>query len=128
MDSRVDQLLKDGDKLFEQRRPLTQFLQDVAEQFYPEEACFNGPMNIGKDFAAHLVTSYPLLVRRDLGDAYASTLRPTQTPWFENHMMREDREDNAAKRWLEWATGLQRRAMYDPKAQFTKATKKADHF
>jgi hypothetical protein len=128
MDSRVEQLLKDGDKLFEHRRPVVSHWQDVAEQFYPEEACFNGQIQIGRDFAAHLVTSYPLQVRRDLGDAYASSLRPTETPWFENHMAREDREDNEAKRWLEWATGLQRRAMYDPKAQFTKATKDADHF
>jgi hypothetical protein len=128
MDSRVEQLLKDGDKLFEQRRPLIGHWQDVAEQFYPEEASFGGQIQYGKDFASNLVTSFPLQVRRDLGDAYASTLRPTDTPWFSNRMVRQDREDNQAKKWLEWATGLQKRAMYDPKAQFTKATKKADHF
>src|SRR6185312_4856118 len=123
MDSRVEQLLKDGDKLFEQRRPLVNHWQDVFEHFYPEEATFTAENIIGRDFAGNLTTSYPLQVRRDLGDAYAATLRPTETPWFENHMAREDREDNAAKQWLEWATQLQRRAMYDPKAQFTKATK-----
>jgi hypothetical protein len=32
-------------------------------------------------------------------------------------------EDNDAKRWMEWASKVQRRAMYDPVTKFAQATK-----
>jgi hypothetical protein len=54
-------------------------------------------------------------------------LRPTNNDWFHIKTMQEDREDNEAKCWLEWASKLQRRAMYDRSSQFIRATKEADH-
>lgn len=128
MDSRCEELCKQGDKLFEQRRVLIPYWQETAENFFPEEALFTTTNILGQDFASNLTTSFPLLVRRDLGDAFSSMQRPTETDWFKMGTNREDREDNAAKRWMEWAGQSQRRAMYDPIAQFTKATKKGDHF
>ena len=38
-----------------------------------------------------------------------------------------DQEDNDAKRWLERATAIQRRAVYDRRANFVRATKEGDH-
>ena len=102
-------------------------LQEIAENFYPERADFTLIRNLGQDFAAHLTTSYPLLCRRDLGDQIGQMLRPTQKPWF--HMVPTDTriEDNGSRRWLEWAEGTMRRAMYDKKALFEKAMKLGDH-
>lgn len=121
------QLRETADNLFNKRGRLMSLWQEQAEQFYPERADFTVVRTIGEDFAAHLTTSYPLLCRRDLGDQIGVMLRPTQKPWF--HMVPTDVriEDNQSRRWLEWAEGVQRRAMYDSIAQFTRAAKEADH-
>lgn len=113
--------------LFSKRGSYMSLLQEIAEHFYVERADFTVTRNLGNDFASHLTSSFPLLCRRDLGDQIGVMLRPTQKAWF--HMQPRDvnLKDTDAKRWLEWAEGLQRRAMYDTDALFTKATKQADH-
>ena len=133
MDQRHKKLLDDGEKLFSDRRPLESFWQEVALNFYPEVADFTTSRATGEEFADHLTTSYPLLARRSLGDAFSALLRPvnldTTSPgvWFSIRTHQRDKEDTAAKRWLEWATDVQRRAMYDRGAQFVRATKEGDH-
>ena len=116
-----------ADNLFSKRGTLMSTWQEIAEQFFPERADFTVNRTLGEDYAAHLSTSYPLLCRRELGDAVGVMLRPTQKPWF--HMVPSDVriEDNPSKRWLEWAEATMRRAMYDRATFFTRATKEADH-
>lgn len=53
-------------------------------------------------------------------------LRPSGKPWFALRPSYRD-ETYEEKRWLEYATNVQRRAMYDRVSQFTRATKEADH-
>lgn len=120
-------LRNEGDRLFSAKRPLDSRNQDIADQFYVERADFTVTRDIGEDWADHLVTGYPSLVRRDLGDSIGSMTRPRGQQWFHMRASREEREDHDAKVWMEWATGVQRRGMYDPKAMFTRATKEADH-
>lgn len=121
------QLRECADNLFAKRGSLMMLWQEQAEQFYCERADFTITRTLGEDFAAHLTTSYPVLCRRDLGEQIGVMLRPNEKPWF--HMMPTDTriEDNGSKRWLEWAEGVQRRAMYDRVAQFSRATKEGDH-
>lgn len=121
------QLKELAEKLFAGRGQLMSLWQEIAEQFYVERAEFTLARALGTDFAAHLSSSFPLLCRRDLGDQLGVMLRPTQKPWF--HMVPTDVriEDNASRRWLEWADATQRRAMYDRASLFTQATKQADH-
>lgn len=121
------QLKELADNLFSKRQVLDMLNQEIAEHFYVERADFTVRRTLGDNWADHLSTSFPLLTRRDLGDQIGVMLRPTQKSWF--HMMPVDTtiEDNASQRWLEWAEGVQRRAMYDRKAMFTRATKEADH-
>ncbi len=116
-----------ADNLFSKRGSLMSLWQEIADQFYVERADFTVTRNLGTDYAAHLSSSYPLLCRRDLGDQIGVMLRPTQKPWF--HMVPTDTtiEDNASLRWLQWAEGTMRRAMYDKKALFSTATKQGDH-
>jgi hypothetical protein len=116
-----------GHQQFEKRGSLLSLWQEIAENFYPERADFTYTRTLGADFAANLMTSYPVMCRRKLGDQLGSMLRPTAKGWF--HMVPQDarREDNDAKRWLEWAAGTQRRAMYDRVTKFTRATKEGDH-
>lgn len=127
MEDRVKDLCEQASKLFDKRSPLLSLWQDIADNFYPERADFTTSRNIGEEFASGLMTSYPLLARRDLGNAFSGMLRPTSKEWFKTGTTRMDRVDNAGKRWLEHATETQRRAMYDRAALFVRATKEADH-
>lgn len=102
-------------------------LQEIAENFYPERADFTVRREVGDEFAGNLMSSFPVLCRRDLGDQIGTMLRPTAKNWFHMAPTDSQREDNDAKRWLEWASGVQRRAMYDRKTMFSRATKEGDH-
>ena len=122
LDSRT--LIERGDKLFGDRGTLLTLWQEIADNFYPERADFTSIRVLGEDFAANLETSLPVQVRRDLGNAFSMLRRDD---WFSIRAKRENREDNDGRKWLEWATGVQRRAMEDMDAQFTRATKEGDH-
>tara|TARA_R110000868_G_scaffold142759_8_gene360222 strand:- start:1940 stop:3589 length:1650 start_codon:yes stop_codon:yes gene_type:complete len=121
------ELREQADHLFTKKLPLNNLHQEIAENFYPERADFTTKRYLGDDYAGNLMTSYPTLCRRDLGDSIATMLRNTSQPWFEMATTDPRREDNEAKAWLQWATGLQRRAMYDPDAALNKACKLGDH-
>ena len=122
----IDFIKAQSEKAFD-RGALASLWQEAAEQFYPERADFTATRYIGTDFAANLMTSYPIIVRRDLGNTFSSMLRPTAKDWFHIRSARPDREDTESKQYLEWLTGLLKNAMYDRASQFTRATKEADH-
>jgi hypothetical protein len=125
MDART--LIAHGDMLFGKRGTLMSMWQEIADNFYPERADFTVARPLGDDFAGHLTTSYPTLVRRDLGNSFSTMMRPTSIDWFHMRAEREEFEDQPAKQWLEWATGVQKRAMYDRRSLFTRASKESDH-
>lgn len=134
MDERTKKLLSDCERLYGARKSLMSLWQEIAYQFFPEMADFTVTRYLGDEFADHLTTSYPLIARRTLGDALSALLRPvsldTTTPgvWFGLRAQEERRDkDTEARRWLEWATGIQRRAMYDKDSNFVRAMKEGDH-
>lgn len=127
MDSRISDLQKRAGHLFSARGGLTSLWQEIAELCYPERADFFGATALGRDFAAHLTTSFPLIARRDLGNGLGSLLRQESREWFKVTTSREDRLGHEGKQWLEWAGGVQRRAMYDPVASLRRACKEGDH-
>jgi hypothetical protein len=122
-------ILAKVDNAFSQKKKgIDNLWQCIAEQFYPERAEFTVTRNTGDEFADHLSTSYPLVVRRDLGDSIGGMLRPRGQQWFKVNINRDPAKlDLSAQAWLENATKAQWRAMYDRPAQFTKATKEGDH-
>jgi hypothetical protein len=126
-DLRASELIEQGDKLFDKRATLLSLWQEIAEHFYVERADFTVERTIGTTFAEKLMTSYPLIARRDLGNAFSAMLRPTAKEWFRTTITREERLDDTGRRWLAYANGVQRRAMYDRGTQFHRATKEADH-
>lgn len=127
MSSCMKALIDQGDQLFGKRSSLMSYWQEVAENFYAERADFTTVRTLGDEMAKNLMTSYPLLARRDMGNAFGAMLRPSQKEWFGLATARPDKEDTEAKQWLEWAGGVQRRAMYDRKSQLSRATKEGDH-
>lgn len=116
-----------ADRLFSRKSAWDSRNQDIADHFYVERADFTVKRDIGDEYADHLVTGYPSLTRRNLGDSLGAMLRPKAKPWFKIRADREEDEDHESKEWLEWATGLQRRAMYDKQSMFTRAAKEGDH-
>jgi hypothetical protein len=128
MRQRVQDLIGAGDRLFSQRSGLLATWQELAEHFYPERADFTSQRNIGADIASHLMDSYPMLCRRELANSFSAMLRPVGRPWFKLRTVDEDRSKDAeAKRWLDYASTLMRKAMYERQAQFVRATKEGDH-
>ncbi len=121
------ELIQRGDSLWSKRSSLESLWQEIADQFFVERADFTTTRNIGDDFAAQLTSSYPLLVRRDLGDQISAILRPSGEQWFDISVDRDDRLNNGDKRFLEMMTKTQYRAMYDLHSGFVRATKECDH-
>lgn len=127
MDLRHRTLLEQGNQLFDKRGTLLTLWQEIADNFYPERADFTVTRSLGMEFAANLDTSYPILARRDLGNAFSAMLRPSEKNWFTIRPNREEKETDRALKWLEMAEQTQRRAMYDRVSQFVRATKEGDN-
>jgi hypothetical protein len=121
------QLLEVAQNLFSKKMPLTSLHQEIADNFYPERADFTITRSLGTDFAAQLMSSYPVQCRRNLGNQFGTMLRPTARPWFHTRKKHSKEDSTEVKAWLEWFEETQRRAMYDPHALFTRATKEGDH-
>jgi hypothetical protein len=122
--SNMQELISAGDRLFGRRENLLQFWDQIAQQFNPVQADFLSTLTLGEDYASNLMTSYPLIVARDLTDTFSSMLRPSDREWATMEI--RDLTDWEGKRWLEWATKTQRRAMYDRAAQFVPTAKEGD--
>lgn len=133
MEERVRNLIEQSDALYSAKQYIHTFWQEVAEQFYPEAATFTVDNPTDLDFASNLTTSYPLIARRSLGDAMSALLRPaslnTTSPgvWFNIRASDRRKEDLQARRWLYYATGVQRAVMYDRRSNFVRAAKEGDH-
>jgi hypothetical protein len=116
-----------GDDLFTKRTGLLLYWQELADNFYPERADFTYRRSLGTDFAAHLMSSYPLICRRELGDQIGQMLRPTEKPWFHMKTKDPDRMTNESERWLQMVEKKMHSAMYDRKAQYERSAKEGDH-
>jgi hypothetical protein len=126
--SRVRELVLQGDKLFSKRQPLLSLWQTMAENFYPYRADFTTTRALGDEFASNLMTGRPVLAQRDLGNALSSMLRPRGVAWF--HARTGDEQinnDATAKQWLDAKSDVMRRAMYDQRSGFVRATKQGDN-
>ncbi len=119
-------LIERGAQLWRERMAITTLWQEIAENFYPQRADFTLTRYIGEEFANHLYSSYPLLVHRDLSNAFAAMLRPRRQDWFAVSVDDDEDLSKGALEWLEFATGRMKRAMYDRKAQFIRATSEGD--
>ena len=120
----VEQLTALADKQFVLQAPMKSLWQIMGEHFYPERADFTITRNVGQEFADDLMDSYPLLIRRDLGNSLSAMLRDGD--WFT--MGVADREpDYAGVDWLQRNTVKLRKLMYHRSAGFVRASKEGDH-
>lgn len=127
-DARAVELIDLGNRLFRQREPMLWLWQELADQFYPERGNFTVTNNLGTDYAAHLSDSYPLILRRELGNLISAMLRPRDRDWFKATTMVDHidaMEENA--RYLEYIGKRMKRLMYASTSKFVRATKEGDH-
>jgi hypothetical protein len=124
----VDHLCLHSGQLFGKRGAILSLWQTIADNFYPERADFTAQRNIGDEFASELMSSYPVMARRDLGNAFGAMLRPTSKNWM--HIRTRDNWEKIGvegRQWLEEQEAKMKRAMYHRESMFTRATKEADH-
>lgn len=124
---KIDHIASMADRAFEKRGSLLSLWQEIGDHFYPERAEFTAFRSLGTDFAANLTSSFPVMARRDMGDMFASMLRPNDVYWFKTSTNKQDSLDHESKEWLERVSKTQWNAMYDPAAKFQRATKEGDH-
>jgi hypothetical protein len=117
---------KRAKKLFEKRMTLHSQWQEIADHFYVERADFTVNRNLGADLTRDMSTSFPMICCRDLGNSISSMLRPRAQPWFAVTVNEPDDLSSVAKEWLEGATTILRRMLYDPHSGFVRAMKEAD--
>ena len=128
MEARAREVVRIGNKMFANKRNVDSLWQEIALNFYPERADFTTKRDDGEEFSDHLFSSYPVLARRELGNLFASNLRPRTQKWFSIHTEDEKLDEgNEERKYLDRLSDIQWRAMYDPPAQFVRATKEADH-
>lgn len=125
-DSRAKILKQQGDNLFSKKKNILSLWQNIAENFYPERADFTMKFWEGKELATNLTTSYPVMTRRNLAEKFSSMLRPSDKQWFFMRQRGHDLDSESLK-WLDFATETMTRAMYDPVANFVRATKEGDN-
>jgi hypothetical protein len=73
------------------------------------------------------MSSFPVLMRRDLGNQISMMLRPKTRQWFHVGRLGDQEVSHEGKRTLEHMETVMRRAMYDPRAQMTRACRIGDH-
>jgi len=119
----VDDLLKLSGEMFTKQHPMIGLYQTLADHFYPERADFTTTRNTGQELADSVVDSYPLLVRRDLGNAFSAMLRDGE--WF--HIGINGEPSHVGKMWLQFASSKLLRLFNHQSSNFTRATKEGDH-
>jgi len=116
-----------GNKLFSSRWTLMEHWQDIAYNFYPERADFTVERVLGQEFADHLNTSYPIIIRRELGNAFSGMLRPSNIEWSVPGIEDMDSLSITDRQWLQYVGRRMRTHQYDRHSQFVRATKEGDH-
>jgi hypothetical protein len=112
-----------GEYQFTLQRPMVSLWQIMANNFYPERADFTFIRNVGQEFADNLIDSFPLLVRRDLGNSLHAMLRDGD--WFEMGVNTEP--DYSGRVWLQDKSVALFKIMYHQGANFVRASKQGDH-
>lgn len=117
------QLKEFAEDVLGKHQPMMSLYQTLADNFYPERADFTVTRNVGIELADMLVESYPVLVRRDLGDSLSAMLRDGE--WFKIGINGEP--DQLGAMWLQWASKRLMDLINDRSANFVRATKEGDH-
>jgi hypothetical protein len=81
-DDNAVELIRRSDRRFSKRAQLDSFRQEVALNFAPWLAEWTTELQLGDDYAAHLIDGTPLLLARDFVGQIGAMLRPPGKQWF----------------------------------------------
>lgn len=118
-----------GDRLFKKKEPLDRLNQEIALQFTPDLATFDGDMELGEDIMDDVMDSTPLQMSRELSNMQSAILRPSDKIWFRSTTLDDEVdavEENA--RGLQHLTRQVWSGIYNPRTQFIASSKEADRF
>ncbi len=127
MRQRVKDISDQAKKRFTEHDRILPLWQTLAENFHPMRADYTRVRSPSEEFASFLMSGRPALAFRELQNSLSGTLRPRDQQWFHprTHSERINKAPDS-RGWLDWAGQVQRRIMYDPRAQFVRATKEGD--
>jgi hypothetical protein len=126
-DSRAKEILDLGNHLFDKRKPLDSLLQDIAWQFAPDLAEFMAPLDLGEDWGADRMDSFPQQAYAELCSQLGIMLRPYNKQWFTSSTGDNELDrDEATAQFNEYVSGVMRREMYRAKTGFIAAAKDWD--
>jgi hypothetical protein len=128
LNARAEKALKAAQEAFKNKQQHDLLWQMQAEIFYPERADFTSTKSPGAERYDGIISTEPMLMRRDLAQNLGAMLRPRGREWFRAAARPESAmEDEMVKRWLEDASHAMRNIVYSPKANFSKALAESDH-
>lgn len=128
LQARAKKAIETAEKAFKDKLLFDDLFQKQAEIFYPERADFTRTYASGDERYEGIVSTEPMLMRRDLAQNLGAMLRPRGRPWFRVVAKgRDAKKDDDAKRWCEDATDTLRQVVYAPRANFAKAMAESDH-
>jgi hypothetical protein len=117
-----------ADRAFKRRAVFDPLFQAQAEIFYPERADFTMQYSDANERYDGLITSEPMMMRRDMAHNLGAMVRPRGKDWFKASAYPDSvMEDDDAKIWCEEATKTMRNIIYSPAANFTAAMAQSDH-
>jgi hypothetical protein len=124
---RLIDLCQITDKLFADAQPIRALWQELADNFYVERADFTTSRTVGEDYASHLMSGGPAMIRRELADQIAAMIRPPGEQWFKLRLRNAEQESAEADKWADRTCEIMYAAMYDTDSNFARACKVVDN-
>lgn len=128
-DDNATELCKRGDARFARRQSLDTFRQEIALNFAPQHASWTTALNLGDDFAAHLMDGTPLIVAEDYVGMIGSMLRPAGRQWFWHRTVYDEvNNDPEVRDYLDWRSTQLMRFLFERGTGAEGALTEADTF
>lgn len=128
-DDNAIELLKRGDKRFSARSSLDTFRQEIALMFAPDLACWTTELQLGEDFAAHLIDGTPLIIADEYVSMIGSMLRPAGKQYFWHRTGFDDLNNiPRVREYLDWRSTQMMRITFDRVTGAEGALSEADRF
>jgi hypothetical protein len=120
-------LLGMADRLFKaEKSTWDQLCQEIGNFFAPHKADFTDEIYVGEEFASYITDPVPIIMARDLGDAFGTMLRSDE--WFKVAVDDQEIMDRQhVREHLDYMTEVTRAMLYDRRGNFTRMAKEHEH-
>lgn len=128
-DDNAIELIKRGDARFSARQQLDSLRQEQALLFAPHYAGWTTQLQLGDDYAAHLMDSTPMIIARDFTGSIGGYIRPPGKLWFKHRAPDEDlNDDPEVSDYLLWRSRRLMRFLFERSTGAEGALAEADVF